>query len=326
MARHQLRPQILTYTSLALLGMLGLTNAWWGAGAPECAQSCLSSAWSAASITSWPAPTDWCASGDSSSDIQSRKDAASSCLVSACSATPTVHSSYSSLSSSLCAQYSSCSSAGSTGVYTVSLPAFTGAWDGRHDGGGPIGGWWQGGGHGGPAGTGTGTGQWGPHYGWAGTATWTGGVYTVTGCEWDGSPWAGGPWGWGHGYGHGDYGNGQANGPWGIWGAGWTMTSTGTETVTAVQTITRDATGGDGSVTKVMELTTSTGLATVGYAVNEESKEEATTVLGVVQAAASTTGSGGSSGAASAGGAGAGMGVKVGVAVLGGVVVVVGLL
>lgn len=104
------------------------------------------------------------------------------------------------------------------------------------------------------------------------------------------------------------------------------MTSTGTETVTAVQTITRDATGGDGSVTKVMELTTSTGLATVGYAVNEESKEEATTVLGVVQAAASATGSGGSSGAARVGGAGAGVGVKVGAAVLGGVVVVAGLL
>ncbi|KAJ4371941.1 hypothetical protein N0V85_009083, partial [Neurospora sp. IMI 360204] len=232
-------------------------------------QPCLSSAWSAASTSSWPAPTDWCADDSKNSDIKSRIDAADACLVSACSATPTAHSSYSSLSSSLCAQYSSCSAAGSTGVFTVSLPAFTGAWDGGHGGGGPNGG--QGGGP---------SGQWGPHHGWAGTATWTGGVYTVTGCEWDGSPWAGGPWGWGHGpNGGGDYGNGQPHGPWGVWGAGWTMTSTGTKTVTAVQTISKDATGA-GSLTTVVEL------ATVGYAVNEESKAEATTVLGVVEAAA----------------------------------------
>ncbi|CCC09354.1 hypothetical protein SMACR_05231 [Sordaria macrospora] len=315
------RPQILGLLALAL--SVNRVEAWWGAGAPECAQPCLSSAWSATSTTAWPAPTDWCDSSKNS-DIKSRIDAASSCLVSACSATPTAHSSYSSLSSSLCAQYSSCSSAGSTGVYTVSLPAFTGAWDGGH-GGGPGGGW---GGHGGQGWTQTGTGKWGPHAGWAGTATWTGGVYTVTGCEWDGSPWAGGPWGFGHGGGpghgsNGDYGNGQPNGPWGAWGSGWTLTSTGTKTITAVQTITKDATGVDGSVTKVVELATSTGLATIGYAVNEDSKAEATTVLEGVEAAASTTGS--SSNAAS-GGMGESVGVKVVAAVLGGVVVVAGLL
>ncbi|KAK3389045.1 hypothetical protein B0T20DRAFT_92671 [Sordaria brevicollis] len=315
--KHHVRPQIVGL-SMALLSMLSRADAWWGAGAPECAQPCLSSAWSAASTTAWPAPTDWCDSSKNS-DHKSRIDAASSCLVSACSATPTAHSSYYSLSSSLCAQYSSCSAAGSTGVYTVSIPAFTGAWDGKDGDGGS--GW---GGHGG--GGGRGGGQWGPHSGWSGTATWTGGVYTVTGCEWDGSPWAGGPWGWGQGGGHGgpkggaDYGNGHPNGPWGAWGAGWTVTSTGTKTVTAVQTITKDKTDVDGSVTKVVELTTSTGLAEVGYAVNEDSKAEATTILKAVDASAT----GVSSGAAPA--PAAGMGVKVGAVVLGGVVVVAGLL
>lgn len=97
-----------------------------------------------------------------------------------------------------------------------------------------------------------------------------------------------------------------------------------------MKTITRDATGGDGSVTKVVELTTSTGLATVGYAVNEDSKAEATTVLGAVEAAASGSGSatttGGGSENAASGGMGEAVGVKVMAAVLGGVLVVAGLL
>lgn len=49
--------------------------------------------------------------------------------------------------------------------------------------------------------------------GW--TCAWPGGVYTVTGCEWNGNPWAGGPGGWARG-------GGAGGSPWGLWGKGWT--------------------------------------------------------------------------------------------------------
>jgi hypothetical protein len=199
--------------------------------------------------------------------------------------------SYSSLSSSLCAQWSSCSSAGSTGVYTVSLPAFTGSWG---PGGGPGGGRFGPGGPGGAGGPPPGAGPWGGD--WGATKTWTGGVYTVTGCEWNGSPWAGGPGGW----------TGGLNGsPWGNWGHGWTW-STATKTVTQIVTVT------NGGATS---LSTYIGLATVAQAVNGDTTQ--TSIIGQ----ASPTGSG--SAAAPKDGA---HGVKVMGALLGGVVAVAGML
>jgi hypothetical protein len=110
----------------AFLGHAALAHAQWWDGAPDCAHDCFSSWWS--SSTAWPAPTSYCSASQGAS--------VSSCLKEACSATPTAVTSYSSLSSSLCSQWSSCSSAGSTGVYTISAPAFTGNWNGPGNWGG----------------------------------------------------------------------------------------------------------------------------------------------------------------------------------------------
>lgn len=184
----------------------------------------------------------------------------SSCVDSACAATPTAYSSYSSLSSSLCSRWASCSSAGSTGVYTASQPGFAGA----------VG----------------------------ASRTWTGGVYTVTGCEWDGSPWTGGPGGWGPG--------GVAGGsPWAPWGHGWVW-STYTKTVVSTWTV---------SSANAAQVTTSANrLVTVAEAVSGSS----TTTSTLYQAAATHT--------AGAAPAGVDLGVRVAGALLGGVVAVAGLL
>jgi hypothetical protein len=261
-------------TIAAVLAPAVVNAQWWG-GAPDCAQNCFSSLWSSQS-TAWPAPTSYCQATQAAS--------VTSCINSACSATPTAITSYSSLQSSLCAQWSSCQSAGSTGVYTVSLPAFTGSW-GPGGRGGP-------GGFGGPGGPG-GRGPWGGDLG--ATKTWTGGVYTVTGCEWSGSPWAGGPGGW----------TGGLNGnPWGNWGHGWSW-STATTTVTQIITVTQ---GG------VTSLSTSIGLGTVALAVSGD----------ITQTSVITGGSAAPTGnVAPKDGA---QGVKVMGALLGGVVAVAGLL
>ena len=150
--------------------------------------------------------------------------------------------SYSSLSSSLCAQWSSCATAGSTGVYTYTVPAFTGTGMGPHHGGDDHG---------------------------HGTHTWTGGVYTVTGCEWDGSPWAGGPGGWGGG--GGPHGGGPGYGPWGQWGNAWSWTTRTLPTVTATVTV------GSGVASVI------TAPATVAVAVSGD--VSSTTTLGVFGAA-----------------------------------------
>jgi len=240
---------------------------------------CFSSAWDSAS--SWPAPTSYCGA--------SQAPTVASCISSACSATPTAITSYSSLSQSLCSQWSSCSAAGSTGVVTVSAPAFTGtgAW-------GPGGRFGPGGGPGGPGGGGRG--PWGGEY--TGTKTWTGGVFTVTGCEWNGSPWMGGPGGWGAG--------GLGGSPWGNWGHGWKW-STATQTVTQIITIT---TGG------VTSFSTSIGLATVAQAVSGE----------ITQTSIINDGTAKPSGNAAPGGMSDVAGVKVMGALLGGVVAVAGML
>ncbi|KAK3310286.1 uncharacterized protein B0T15DRAFT_546814 [Chaetomium strumarium] len=186
---------------------------------------------------------------------------------------------------------------GSTGVHTVTAPAFTGDWHGpgRYGNGPP--GDWDGDGH-------------DDRTEWErGTRTWSGGVYTVTGCEWNGNPWAGGPGGWGAG--------GVAGSPWGPWGSGWKW-STLTQTITQVVTVTNPA-----GVT----VSTSVGLAAVAQAVSGDLTS--TSVIGAVDAT-STGAGGGSSGAAGGGGAGTGssgtLGIKVMGAVLGGVVVIAALL
>lgn len=262
-------------TVVSLLATAAVAEAQWWAGSPDCAHSCLSSYWNTAS--SWPSPGSYCTATQGAS--------VSSCLSSACTATPTAYSSYVSLSSSLCSQWSSCSSSGSTGVYTVSLPGFT------MNGGSK----WAGGGGGGGSGYGP-PGGWGS---WSGTATWTGGVYTVTGCQWDGSPWAGGPYGWGTG------GQGYGNGPWGQWGNAWSWT-------TQTATVTRTITSGGSTIT-------TTGPATVAIAASGDVKS--TTILGAVNAAVSAT-----SGNAAPPSNGGDITVKVVGAALGGVIAVVAIL
>lgn len=292
-----------TIAILATASIASAGQVWWG-GAPECADDCFSSFWSSAST--WPAPFEYC-SATQGPDVLN-------CLKSKCSATPTAITSYSSLSSALCANWASCSAAGSTGVYTVSLPGFTGAWGPGHSGPYPGGRW----------------GAWGyphpmptsapdasnPAYDWADgrwhdwTRTWSGGVYTVTGCEWDGNPWAGGPGGWGPG--------GAGGSPWGPWGKGWKWTTT-TEIITRVVTKTDDGT---------TSLVTSVGPATVALAVSGDITS--TSVLNA-QETDSSGSSGGSGSSSSDSGAAAGRGEPaVGVMLMGtllaGVVVVAGFL
>lgn len=141
------------------------------------------------------------------------------------------------------------------------------------------------------------------------TRTWSGGVYTVTGCEWNGNVWAGGPGGFGRG--------GSGGSPWGPWGKGWTWTTV-TQTVTRVVTVT-DAAGAPA-------LSTSVGLAAVAQAVSGD--VTSTSVIGDAETAggggAAATATGGSvpGDNAAAGGLGEALGVKVMAAVLGAVVAV----
>ncbi|KAK1836981.1 hypothetical protein QBC39DRAFT_325796 [Podospora conica] len=268
-------------TVTAVLASAAGANAQWFGQAPECVQSCLKSQWSTAT-SGWPAPTEYCGAGQAAP--------AATCISSACAATPTAITSYSSLSSSLCDKIASCSKAGSTGVMTLTAPAFTGTGfpgfgGGRGGPGGPGG--RPGGGPGGPFGGAGGHGPWGAD---GITRTWTGGVYTVTGCPFAGSPWAGGPDGWNGGLG---------GSPWGNWGAGWKW-STATKTITQVLTIT------EAGSTRV---TTSIGLATVAQAVNGE-----ITQVSVIAQPQETNGAASNKAVQAAG------------VVLGGVVAVVGLL
>lgn len=100
--------------------------------------------------------------------------------------------------------------------------------------------------------------------------TWTGGVYTVTGCEWDGNVWAGGPWGYGEG--------GAAGSPWGPWGSGWRFTTV-TQTVTRLVTVT----GANGA----SALTTSVGPGLVALASSGDITS--TSVIGATDATPTNT-------------------------------------
>ncbi|KAI1798723.1 hypothetical protein F4811DRAFT_165235 [Daldinia bambusicola] len=246
-------------STLAIVLAPTAASAQWWRGAPGCAQSCLSSAWSSptATVTSgWPAQSEYC-------DAE-RGSSIGSCISSACAATSsssTAFESYSSLSSSLCSRYAECSSAGSTGVRTVTYSAGPVTWAAP--------GGWGGGGQkafgGGPFGNGNGNGppnasaissaadsyrqywsEWASAF--ESSRTWTGGVATVTGCAFDGSPWFVGP-------GCGWNGLGGFNG-WVGWGSGWSWGPTTTETVTFTTT---DSAG---------STTTGTGLAAVALAVS----------------------------------------------------------
>ncbi|KAI3341000.1 hypothetical protein F4824DRAFT_486873 [Ustulina deusta] len=235
------------YSTLIAAAVPAVAAAQWWNGAPGCAQSCLSSAWAGPTGTTtswWPEQSEYC-DADKGKSI-------GDCIDTACSATATAYTSYSSLSSSLCSQYSSCTSAGSTGVQTITYPggpvtwAAPGGWGGKFGGYGPgiqgAGQW------GGPNGTDY-TQYWSD---WAsaysGSKTWTGGVVTVTGCAFDGSPWFVGPnCGWN--------GLGGFNGFVG-WGSGWSWGPTQTQTVTVTTT------GSDGV------QTTETGVGTVVVAVS----------------------------------------------------------
>ncbi|KAI1343404.1 hypothetical protein F5Y15DRAFT_427805 [Xylariaceae sp. FL0016] len=252
-------------TAVAVLAPSAASAQWWG-GAPDCAQSCLSSAWNSASVTTsswWPSQSEYCDTDKGNS--------VSSCIDSACTSTSTAFSSYSSMSSSLCSRYESCTSAGSTGVQTLTYsggPVTWGApggWGGNGNGNGKnfggSGGFGNGDGNGGPGGNGGNGGQWGGVNStdqssywseWAsaysGSTTWTGGVVTVTGCAFEGSPWFVGPnCGWN--------GQGGFNG-WVGWGSGWSWGPTSTVTATITTTDSAGAT------------TTETGLATVAAAVS----------------------------------------------------------
>ncbi|KAI1483271.1 hypothetical protein F4774DRAFT_157248 [Daldinia eschscholtzii] len=235
-------------------------SAQWWKGAPGCAQSCLSSAWSSptATVTSdWPAQSEYCDSDHGSS--------INSCISSACatSSSSTAFESYSSLSSSLCSRYSECTSAGSTGVRTVTYSAgpvtwaAPGGWGGgsKAFGGGPFNNGNNGNGNGPPNASAISSAvdsyrqywsEWASAF--ESSRTWTGGVATVTGCAFDGSPWFVGP-------GCGWNGLGGFNG-WVGWGSGWSWGPTTTETVTFTTTDTAGAT------------TTGTGLAAVALAVS----------------------------------------------------------
>ncbi|KAI0886165.1 uncharacterized protein GGS22DRAFT_187400 [Annulohypoxylon maeteangense] len=236
-------------TLVAALAPSAAYAQWWK-GAPGCAQSCLSTAWSSptATVTSgWPAQSSYC-NADVGSSI-------GSCISSACSASSssTAYSSYSSLSSSLCAAYSSCTSVGSTGVRTVTYSAgpvtwaAPGGWGSKFAG--PPG--FPGAADGGNATASSDAyrqywSDWASAF--SGSHTWTGGVATVTGCSFDGSPWFVGP-------GCGWNGLGGFDG-WVGWGSGWSWGPTTTETVTFTTT---DSVG---------VTTTGTGLAAVALAVS----------------------------------------------------------
>jgi hypothetical protein len=299
-----------TSTIAIALAPAAASAQWWG-GAPECAQTCLSSAWSSASATAasatggngwWPQQSDYCAD-DKRSNVQD-------CLAKDCSATPTAVSSYSSLASSLCSAWASCTAAGSTGAQTFTYPGgpvtwgAPGGWSGAGgNGNGPRGGNFGGsggfGGWGGDSSDSKVWSEWADAY--SGSKTWTGGVVTVTGCVGNGSPWFAGP--------GGGWNNlGGFNG-WVGWGKGWSWGSTVTQTVTYTTTLS------DGKVSEF------TGLATVAAAVSGDLTTS--TTLGAATATSTSSDSAGARvGGSSEGGIVTGM---MGVA-LGAVILVAGML
>ncbi|KAI1391976.1 uncharacterized protein F4822DRAFT_111323 [Hypoxylon trugodes] len=263
-------------STLAAVLAPSIASAQWWKGAPSCAQSCLSSAWQSPSSTvtsGWPAQSAYC-------DASGTGPSVGSCISSACSSasSTTAYESYSSLSSSLCSRYSDCTSAGSTGVRTVTYSggsvtwAAPGGWGSKAWGGGPGHNGW-GSTSGASSGNASATddpyrqywSEWASAF--ASSRTWTGGVATVTGCSFDGSPWYVGP-------GCGWNGLGGFDG-WVGWGSGWSWGPTTTQTVTFTTTDSAGATS------------TGTGLAAVAMAVS--GSLTTSTTLGTPSATASGT-------------------------------------
>ncbi|KAI2637905.1 hypothetical protein GGS26DRAFT_432474 [Hypomontagnella submonticulosa] len=289
-------------TVAAALAPSAAAAQWWK-GAPSCAQSCLSSAWSSptGTVTSgWPAQSEYCDASQGSS--------IGSCVSDACASatSSTAWESYSALSTSLCSRYSACTSAGTTGVQTITYSAgpvtwaAPGGWGSKGFGGpGPLG-------H--PGGNGSNDSSadayrqywsdWASAF--SSSRTWTGGVATVTGCAFDGSPWFVGPGcGW-NGWGGFD--------GWVGWGAGWSWGPTTTETVTFTTTDDAGATS------------TATGVAAVALAVS--GSITTSTTLGTPTATASAENAAAPGGV---GGEGSVVTMMMGVA-LGAILVVAGLL
>ncbi|EAQ89861.1 predicted protein [Chaetomium globosum CBS 148.51] len=257
-------------------------------------------------LLAWPAPTSYCSASQGAS--------VSSCLQEACSATPTAVTSYRlAVVLPLLAVGLRVARPAPRACIPSSAPAFTGNWNGpgnwgdRHRGHGDD----------------NDDDDWGWDHDWDNdgtddrdqwdqyTRTWSGGSYTVTGCEWNGNVWAGGPGGCAPG--------GAGGSPWGPWGRGWTW-STVTQTVTRVVTVT-DTAG-------ATALSTSVGLAAVALAASGD--VTSTSVIGAVETGAAATGgaSGGdgnanpTGGVAGAAGRNEALGVKVAAVMLGGVVAV----
>ncbi|CAK7272614.1 hypothetical protein SEPCBS119000_005219 [Sporothrix epigloea] len=133
-------------------------------------------------------------------------------------------------------RYSSCVSAGSTGILTVTATAGAGGFENGpfEEGGGPFGG----------------------PFGWESQSKWPSNdattTFTTTGCSWATQGWFGGG-GWGDGDGSGG----------GIWGDGgfWGRSQTGWAYRTVTKTVTT-------TFTSVGNLVTATGIATVEMAVS----------------------------------------------------------
>ncbi|KAI0388670.1 hypothetical protein F5Y17DRAFT_186182 [Xylariaceae sp. FL0594] len=145
------------YVVLVVTACTSTVSAEWWKGAPECAHDCLSSAYyepDKATQAPWPKQTDYCGGGgddgkgkgkgkgkrhgkDKDNDNDKGKKVGE-CISKACSATTTAYKSYSSLSSSLCAKYASCTKAGKTGPQTLTYAggpvtwAAPGGWGGAN--------------------------------------------------------------------------------------------------------------------------------------------------------------------------------------------------
>ncbi|TGJ78172.1 hypothetical protein E0Z10_g10595 [Xylaria hypoxylon] len=217
------------YSTLIAATVPAVASAQWWNGAPECAQSCLSSAWAGPTSTTtswWPQQSEYC-DEDSGSTI-------GNCISDACSATATA---YTSRANNHLLRWS-CDVGHARRWGGKLFPSGHGPGNGN----GGAGQW------GGPNGTDYSQywSDWASAY--SGSKTWTGGVVTVTGCAFDGSPWFVGPnCGWN--------GLGGFNGFVG-WGSGWSWGPTQTQTITVTTT---DSSG---------QQTTETGVGTVAVAVS----------------------------------------------------------
>ena len=271
----------------------------------------MSEATATASASTTPAPAPVWPAQDAYCDDADGAGRAGSCVESACAATPSVWTSYSSLSSSLCSRWASCTSAATAadgsgsasspvvttitftaGPVTWGVPGASGGW------GGPGGHGWGGGGYGGPGGHhGPPGGDWwgseAAEWGWgdsdstaydryasewasafSASGTWGGATVTITAT----APGAGAACGlfdgspWFVGPRCGWNQRGGFDG-WVGWGAGWSWGDTSTKTIDVLTTASDGATSTQTGVVATVALAVSDGYTT-------------STTLGTHQAAA----------------------------------------